>query len=129
MKPNATNKASTAQMPNQTTAETQRLLAANTAASSRTSTTAAVQGALSGALPAPVLAVGASSGSPGVFNSAPPGPNNTPQPVPPPQPATSGTGENLDVGDPFVPPGALGRLSSGAVEGVQSDPQIISRDF
>jgi len=127
MKPNANNKAPSAQMPNQSNAETQRLLAANTAASSRISTqTAAVQGATGGALPAPELAVGARNGSSGVFNAAPPGPNDTAQPSPPPEPPTSGTGENLDAGDPFVPPG---RLTIDATEGVQSDPQLISRDW
>jgi len=60
------------------------------------------------------------------LNTAPPGPNDGAAPSPPPQPPTSGSGENLDVGDPFVPPG---RLTSDSFEGVQSTPQIISRDW
>lgn len=143
MKPNATNKATSAPMPNSpaTQASVRAVDNALSAASPSAvdlrgrlnaagdSRVADLKASIVGALPAPPLAAGIGGGNPGVFNAAPPGPNNTSQPTPPPQPATSGTGENLDVGDPFVPPGTLGRLSSGSVEGVQSDPQIMSRDF
>jgi hypothetical protein len=75
---------------------------------------------------APQLNVNPSSNLPQTITTAPPGPNDGAVPAPPPAPPTSGSGENLDVGDPFVPPG---RLSGDSIEGVQSTPQIISRDW
>ena len=143
MKPNATNKATSAPMPNSPATQAS-VRAVDNALSAAEPSATALRGRLNaagdsrladlktsttGALPAPPVTAGVGGGNPGVFNSAPPGPNDTAQPSPPPEPATSGTGENLDVGDPFVPPGTLGRLSDGAVEGIQSEPQIISRDW
>ena len=75
---------------------------------------------------APQLNVNPSSNLPQNINTTSPGPNDGASPSPPPEPPTSGSGENLDVGDPFVPPG---RLSGDSIEGVQSTPQIISRDW
>ena len=143
MKPNATNKAVSAPMPNSPATQAS-VRAVDNALSAQSpsavdlrgrlnaagdSRVAALQASLSGALPAPPLAAGIGGGNPGVFNAAPPGPNDTPQPSPPPQPATSGTGENLDVGDPFVPPDTLGRITNSSVQGVPTAPQIISRDY
>ena len=51
-------------------------------------------------------------------------------PSPPPQPPTSGSGENLDVGDPFVPPGTLsGRITADGLGNSPSVPQDMVRDF
>jgi hypothetical protein len=165
MKPNATNKAASAPMPNTASASTER--ASDTVADGsfdrleaarlaqrpapdanlrgRLGDTAAAAGAaVNGAVPVTPVTAGIGSGSPGVFNAAPPGPSDTVQPSPPPSAPTSGTGQSLDVADPFVPPGSLvsdttdtsfnrleaARLSrQSPVEAVVSTPQDIVRDY
>lgn len=166
MKPNATNKAVSAPMPNTAAANTERptdtiadgsfdrleaaRLAqrpapdANLRGRSEDTAGAAAGATVNGAVPVTPVTAGIGSGSPGVFNSAPPGPSDTVQPAPPPGAPTSDTGQNLDVADPFVPPGSLvsdtssasfdrlenARLSrlSGA-EAVNTTPQDIVRDY
>ena len=78
----------------------------------------------------PPVNVNPSNNSSQTLNLPVAGPNNTVGPAPPPQPATSGSGENLDVGDPYVPPGALsGRITADGLDNSPSAPQIISRDY
>jgi hypothetical protein len=125
-KPDGSNKAITAPLPvkqvdrgNARSDEQIRLAlaadAAKRAGNSSNSTTLA-----------PQLNVNPSSNLPQNITTAPPNPNDSAAPALPPAPPTSGSGENLNVGDPFVPPG---RLSEDSIEGVQSTPQIISRDW
>lgn len=79
---------------------------------------------------APQLNVNPSSNLPQNITTAPPGPKDTVVPSPPPQPPTSGSGENLDVGDPFVPPGTLsGRITADGLGNSPSVPQDMVRDF
>jgi hypothetical protein len=132
MKPNASNKAMTAPPP-ATQADVRRIDNATTSDNpSHTNASAAAAGA-SGrptTLAVPAVSAGPGSGTPNVINSAPPGPKDTVVPAPPPQPPTSGSGENLDVGDPFVPPGTLsGRISADGLGNSPSGPQDIVRDF
>ncbi len=132
MKPNASNKAMTAPPP-ATQADVRRIDNATTSDNpSHTNASAAAAGA-SGrptTLAVPAVSAGPGSGTPNVINSAPPGPKDTAVPAPPPQPPTSGSGENLDVGDPFVPPGTLsGRISADGLGNSPSGPQDIVRDF
>jgi hypothetical protein len=132
MKPNASNKAMTAPPP-ATQADVRRIDNATTSDNpSHTNASAAAAGA-SGrptTLAVPALSAGPGSGTPNVINSAPPGPKDTVVPAPPPQPPTSGSGENLNVGDPFVPPGTLsGRISADGLGNSPSGPQDIVRDF
>lgn len=79
---------------------------------------------------APQLNVNPSSNLPQNINTAPPGPKDTVVPAPPPEPSTSGSGENLDVGDPFVPPNTLsGRITADGIGNSPSVPQDMVRDF
>lgn len=104
----------------------------------------ALGSAAKGALTLPLAAVAVGRITAGIFNAARPGPKDQVQPAPPPVPATSGTGENLSVGDPFVPPDALtaaaqsntlDRLQAAVqgqrpeIQAIQSNPQDIVRDY
>ena len=119
-KPDGSNKALTAPLPvKEVERETRDSRGRLTAESD--SRVAAMQASL-----APQVNVNPANNVPENLNTPPPGPNDGAAPSPPPLPPTSGSGENLDVGDPFVPPG---RLTKDSLEGVQSTPQIISRDW
>ena len=129
-KPDGSNKALTAPLPvkqvdrgdTKSDEQTRLALAADAARRSGNSSNSPTL--------APQLDVNPSSNLPQNINSAPPGPNDTVVPTSPPQPATSGSGENLDVGDPFVPPGALsGRITADGLGNSPSVPQDMSRDF
>jgi hypothetical protein len=89
------------------------------------------EGASSSSLTAtPQVNANPSNNSPQSLNSATPGPKDTVVPALPPQPATSGSGENLDVGDPFVPPGTLsGRITADGLGNSPSVPQDMVRDY
>ena len=132
MKPNASNKAATAPPP-ATQADVRRIDNAITSDNPSHSNASAAEAGASGrptTLAVPALSTGPGSGTPNVINSAPPGPKDTVVPAPPPQPATSGSGENLDVGDPFVPPGTLsGRITADGLGAAPSAPQDMVRDF
>jgi hypothetical protein len=132
MKPNASNKAATAPPP-ATQADVRRIDNATTSDNPSHSNASAAEAGASGrptTLAVPALSTGPGSGTPDVINSAPPGPKDTVVPAPPPQPATSGSGENLDVGDPFVPPGTLsGRITADGIGAAPSAPQDMVRDF
>ena len=162
MKPNATNKAATAPMPNTVAgqdaerpsdtvadASFDRLEASRLAQRAapdinlRGRVGEAVAGAtVNGAVPLPTKTqiLGSAPGR----ATAVPGPRNAVQPSPPPGAATSGTGENISVADPFVPPGTLvsdttdasfDRLEAArlgrqpAAQAVASTPQDIARDY
>jgi len=119
-KPDGSNKALTAPLPvKEVERETRDSRGRLTAESDPR--VAAMQASL-----APQVNANPASNVPENLNTPPPGPNDGAAPSPPPLPPTSGSGENLDVGDPFVPPG---RLTGDSLEGVQSTPQIISRDW
>jgi len=129
-KPDGSNKALTAPLPvkqvdrgdTRSDEQTRLALAADAARRSGNSSN-------SPAL-APQLNVNPSSNLPQNINSAPPGPKDTVVPAPPPQPPTSGSGENLDAGDPFVPPGTLsGRITADGLGASPSVPQDMVRDF
>jgi hypothetical protein len=132
MKPNASNKAATAPPP-ATQADVRRIDNATTSDNPSQSNAAAAAAGASGrptALSVPVSNTGPGSGTPNVINSAPPGPKDTVVPAPPPQSPTSGSGELLDVGDPFVPPGTLsGRITADGLGASPSVPQDMVRDF
>ena len=132
MKPNASNKAATAPPP-ATQADVRRIDNATTADNPSHANASAAEAGASGrptALAVPALSTGPGSGTPNVINSAPPGPKDTVAPASPPQSATSGSGENLDVGDPFVPPGTLsGRITTDGLANSPSVPQDMVRDF
>ena len=132
MKPNASNKAATAPPPASTTYYENNGQSSTSDNPSKANSDAAAAGA-SGrptTLAVPAVSAGPGSGTPNVINSAPPGPKDTVVPAPPPQPATSGSGEPLDVGDPFVPPGVLsGRISTDGLADSPSVPQDMVRDF
>ena len=119
-KPDGSNKALTAPLPvKEVERETRDSRGRLTAESDPR--VAAMQASL-----APQVNVNPANNVPENLNTPPPGPNDGAAPSPPPLPPTSGSGENLNVGDPFVPPG---RLTRDSLEGVQSTPQIISRDW
>jgi hypothetical protein len=129
-KPDGSNKALTAPLPvkqvdrgdTKSDEQTRLALAADAARRSGNSSN-------SPAL-APQLNVNPSNNTPQTLNIAPPGPNDTVAPALPPQPATSGSGENLDVGDPFVPPGTLsGRITADGLANSPAAPQDIVRDY
>ena len=132
MKPNASNKAATAPPP-ATQADVRRIDNATTSDNPSHSNASAAEAGASGrptTLAVPALSTGPGSGTPDVINSAPPGPKDTVVPAPPPQPPTSGSGEPLDVGDPFVPPGTLsGRITADGIGAAPSAPQDMVRDF
>lgn len=132
MKPNASNKAATAPAPAATTYYENNGQSSTTENPSKATADAAAAGA-SGrptALAVPAISAGPGSGTPNVINSAPPGPKDTVVPAPPPQPPTSGSGEPLDFGDPFVPPGTLsGRITADGLGNSPSVPQDMVRDF
>jgi len=132
MKPNTSNKAATAPPP-ATQADVRRIDNATTADNPSHSNASAAEAGASGrptALAVPAVSVGPGSGTPNVINSAPPGPKDTVVPAPPPQPPTSGSGQPLDVGDPFVPPGTLsGRITADGLGNSPSVPQDMVRDF
>jgi hypothetical protein len=132
MKPNASNKAATAPAPAATTYYENNGQSSTTENPSKATADAAAAGA-SGrptTLAVPALSTGPGSGTPDIINSAPPGPKDTVVPAPPPQPPTSGSGEPLDVGDPFVPPGTLsGRITADGLGNSPSAPQDMVRDF
>ena len=131
MKPNASNKAATAPPPASTTYYENNGQSSTSDNPSKANSDAAAAGA-SGrptTLAVPAVSAGPGSGTPNVINSAPPGPKDTVVPAPPPQPPTSGSGENLDVGDPFVPPGTLsGRITADGLGNSPSAPQDMVRD-
>ena len=119
-KPDGSNKALTAPLPvKEVERETRDSRGRLTAESDPR--VAAMQASL-----APQVNVNPANNVPENLNTPPPGPNDGAAPSPPPLPPTSGSGDNLNVGDPFVPPG---RLTRDSLEGVQSTPQIISRDW
>jgi len=132
MKPNASNKAATAPPP-ATQADVRRIDNATTADNPSHANASAAAAGASGrptTLAVPAVSAGPGSGTPNVINSAPPGPKDTVVPAPPPQPATSGSGEPLNVGDPFVPPGTLsGRITTDGLANSPSVPQDMVRDF
>ena len=132
MKPNASNKAATAPPP-ATQADVRRIDNATTSDNPSAANASAAAAGASGrptTLAVPAASAGPGSGTPNVINSAPPGPKDTVVPAPPPQPATSGSGEPLNVGDPFVPPGVLsGRISTDGLADSPSVPQDMVRDF
>jgi len=132
MKPNASNKAATAPPP-ATQADVRRIDNATTADNPSHANASAAAAGASGrptTLSVPAISVGPGSGTPNVINSAPPGPKDTVVPAPPPQPPTSGSGQPLDVGDPFVPPGTLsGRITADGLGNSPSVPQDMVRDF
>jgi len=132
MKPNASNKAATAPPP-ATQADVRRIDNAITSDNPSAANASAAAAGASGrptTLAVPAVSAGPGSGTPNVINSAPPGPKDTVVPAPPPQPATSGSGENLSAGDPFVPPGVLsGRISTDGLADSPSVPQDMVRDF
>ena len=132
MKPNASNKAATAPPP-ATQADVRRIDNATTSDNPSAANASAAAAGASGrptTLAVPALSAGPGSGTPNVINSAPPGPKDTVVPAPPPQPATSGSGENLSVGDPFVPPGTLsGRVTADGLDNSPTAPQDLVRDF
>jgi len=132
MKPNASNKAATAPPP-ATQADVRRIDNATTSDNPSAANASAAAAGASGrpsTLAVPAVSAGPGSGTPNVINSAPPGPKDTVVPAPPPQPPTSGSGENLDVGDPFVPPGTLsGRITADGLGNSPSAPQDMVRDF
>jgi hypothetical protein len=132
MKPNASNKAVTAPPP-ATQADVRRIDNATTSDNPSHSNASAAADGASGrptAIAVPDVNTGPGSSTPNVINSAPPGPKDTVVPAPPPQPATSGSGEPLDVGDPFVPPSALsGRITADGLDNSPSAPQDMVRDF
>jgi len=132
MKPNASNKAATAPPP----ATQTDVRGSDNATTSDNPSAANASAAAAGAsgqpttLAVPALSTGPGSGTPNVINSAPPGPKDTTVPAQPPQPPTSGSGENLDVPDPFVPPGTLsGRVTADGLDNSPSAPQDLVRDF
>ena len=132
MKPNASNKAATAPPPVSTTYYENDGQSSTSNNPSHANASAAEAGASgrSTTLAVPALSAGPGSGTPNVINSAPPGPKDTAVPSPPPQPPTSGSGENLDVPDPFVPPGTLsGRVTADGLGNSPSAPQDLVRDF
>jgi len=132
MKPNASNKAATAPPP-ATQADVRRIDNATTSDNPSHSNASAAAAGASGrptTLAVPALSTGPGSGTPNVINSAPPGPKDTVVPAPPPQPPTSGSGEPLDLGDPFVPPGTLsGRITADGLGNSPAAPQDMVRDF
>jgi hypothetical protein len=132
MKPNASNKAATAPSPSSTTYYENNGQSSTSDNPSKANADAAAAGA-SGrptTLAVPAVSAGPGSGTPNVINSAPPGPKDTVVPAPPPQPPTSGSGEPLDFGDPFVPPGTLsGRITADGLGNSPSVPQDMVRDF
>ena len=132
MKPNASNKAATAPPP-ATQADVRRIDNATTSDNPSAANASAAAAGASGrpsTLAVPALSAGPGSGTPNVINSAPPGPKDTAVPAPPPQPATSSSGENLGVGDPFVPPDTLsGRITADGLGNSPSAPQDMVRDF
>jgi hypothetical protein len=154
MKPNASNKAATAPPP-ATQADVRRIDNATTSTNPSAAAAAAAADGAAGrptAMAVPDVNTGPGSGTPNVINSAPPGPKDTVVPASPPQPATSSSGENLDVGDPFVPPGSLvgpvttdtlnggdplvppgalsaGRITADGIGDSPAGPQDMVRDF
>ena len=132
MKPNASNKAVTAPPP-ATQADVRRIDNATTSDNPSAANASAAAAGASGrptTLAVPAVSAGPGSGTPNVINSAPPGPKDTVSPAPPPQPPTSGSGEPLNVRDPFVPPGTLsGRISTDGLANSPSVPQDMVRDF
>ena len=132
MKPNASNKAATAPPPASTTYYENNGQSSTSDNPSKAIADAAAAGA-SGrptAMSVPDLNAGPGSGTPNAINSAPPGPNDTVAPASPPQPPTSGSGENLDVGDPFVPPGGLsGRITADGLGNSPTTPQDMAWDY
>jgi hypothetical protein len=123
-KPDGSNKALTAPLPVKTVERESRDARGRLTAESDPRVTA-MRASL-----APQLNVNPSNNTPQTLNIAPPGPNDTVAPAPPPQPATSGLGENLDVGDPFVPPGTLsGRITADGLANSPAAPQDIVRDY
>ena len=122
-KPDGSNKAPDASLPIPTNERDER----GRATTGFDSRVAATQSSMP---TAPQVNVNPSNNSPQTLNTSAPGPNDGASPAPPPQSATSGSGENLDVGDPFVPPGALsGRITADGLDNSPSTPQIISRDY
>lgn len=132
MKPNASNKAATAPPP-ATQADVRRIDNATTSDNPSAANADAAAAGASGrptTLAVPALSAGPGSGTPNVINSAPPGPKDTVVPASPPQPATSGSGENLSVGDPFVPPGTLsGRITADGLGNSPTTPQDMAWDY
>jgi hypothetical protein len=131
MKPNASNKAATAPPP-ATQTDTRTIDNTTTNNPSAANAAAAAAGASGGptAMSVPDVNTGPGSGTPNVINSAPPGPKDTVVPASPPTAATSGSGENLDVRDPFVPPNTLsGRITADGLNNSPSAPQDIAWDF
>ena len=93
-KPNATNKAATSPAAGSTTYYENDGTTSTSTNPSAANAAAAAAGA-SGrptAMSVPNVSAGPGSGTPGVFNSAPPGPKDTVAPASPPAPATAGTG-------------------------------------
>ena len=131
MKPNASNKAATAPTTASTTYYENNGESSTSDNPSKANSDAAAAGASGrpSTLAVPPVSAGPGSGTPGVFNSAPPGPKDTAMAAAPPQPATSGSGEPLDVGDPFVPPGTLtGRITADGLDNTPTAPQDMVRD-
>jgi len=132
MKPNASNKAATAPPP-ATQADVRRIDNATTSDNPSAANAAAAADGAAGrptAMAVPDVNTGPGSGTPNVINAAPPGPKDTVVPASPPQPATSGSGENLGVGVPFVPPNSLsGRITADGLGDSPSAPQDIAWDF
>ena len=103
-KPNATNKAATSPAARSATYYENDGTASTSTNPSAANAAAAAAGAIGRptAMPVPNVSAGPGSGTPGVFNSAPPGPKDTVVPASPPAPATAGTG-----GQVLTPPATV----------------------
>lgn len=132
--PKATNKAATASVPNENLAETQRLQRQNDIMlrSSTVSGASPTEEQLmamnynrsSPALPAPTLAQ-TSTAENAAPTIAPPAP--TLQPQSPPEPPTSGSGENIGTTENAAPP-SIGRVTLDGLAPAPTDPQEMTRE-
>ncbi len=133
--PNAANKAATASVPDESAAETQRLqrqndiLLRNSSAQGASPTeeqiaSAANYGSNTPALPAPTLSQ-TSTAENNTPTISPPAP--VLQPQDPPQPPTSGSGEDVESRQ-NIPPPAIGRVTLEGLAPAPTDPQEITRE-